>query len=40
MLKIDRKGKQFTSLDAPWLADISFTERYDLEGLFVNPRAA
>ena len=31
MLKIDRTQKSFSILDAPSLADVSITERYDLQ---------
>ena len=31
MLRIDRDNQSFTLLDTPTLADLSITERYDLQ---------
>jgi len=40
MLKIDRENRSFTLLDTPTLADVSITERYDLqEYIFNSPDA-
>ncbi|WP_417737038.1 hypothetical protein [Rosistilla oblonga] len=36
MLKIDRQNQNFTVLDAPTLADVSITERYDLQEFICN----
>lgn len=36
MLKIDRKTQSFSLLDAPTLADVSITERYDLQEFISN----
>ena len=36
MLKIDRGSKSFSSLDTPTLADVSITERYDLQEFISN----
>ncbi len=36
MLKIDRKKQSFSLLDTPSLADVSITERYDLQEYISN----
>ena len=36
MLKIDRDNNSFSSLDSPTLADVSITERYDLQEYISN----
>src|SRR5210317_526783 len=36
MLKIDRDNQSFSSLDTPTLADVSITERYDLQEFISN----
>lgn len=36
MLKIDRQNQNFTVLDSPTLADVSITERYDLQEFICN----
>ena len=36
MLKIDRDSQSFSSLDTPTLADVSITERYDLQEFISN----
>jgi len=36
MLKIDRTNQSFSLLDAPTLADVSITERYDLQEIISN----
>lgn len=36
MLKIDRKNQSFSLLDTPTLADVSITERYDLQEFISN----
>jgi len=36
MLKIDRQNQNFTVLDSPTLADVSITERYDLQDFICN----
>ncbi len=36
MLKIDRQKQNFTVLDTPTLADVSITERYDLQEFICN----
>ncbi|MEZ6126865.1 MAG: hypothetical protein R3C49_27425 [Planctomycetaceae bacterium] len=36
MLRIDRQKQKFTVLDAPTLADVSITERYDLQEFICN----
>ena len=36
MLKIDRKKQSFSRLDTPTLADVSITERYDLQEFISN----
>lgn len=36
MLKIDRKNQSFSLLDTPTLADVSITERYDLQEFICN----
>ncbi len=40
MLKIDRDSQSFTLLDTPSLADVSITERYDLQEFISNSPAA
>ncbi len=36
MLKIDRDNQSFSLLDAPTLAAVSITERYDLQEFICN----
>ena len=36
MLKIDRDNNSFSLLDTPTLADVSITERYDLQEYISN----
>ena len=36
MLKIDRKGQRFTRLEAPGMATVSLSERYDLQEFISN----
>ena len=36
MLKINRTRQSFSLLDAPTLADVSITERYDLQEFICN----
>src|SRR6056297_383218 len=36
MLKIDRQNQSFSLLDTPTLADVSITERYDLQEFISN----
>jgi len=36
MLKIDRDNQSFSLLDTPTLADVSITERYDLQEFICN----
>lgn len=38
MLKIDRDKQSFSLLDTPTLADVSITERYDLQEFIFNGR--
>ena len=40
MLKIDRDNQSFSLLDTPTLADVSITERYDLQEFICNSPAA
>ncbi len=40
MLRIDRQNKNFSVLDAPSMADVSITERYDLQEFICNSSQA